>query len=43
MICSETEDHKNAVEAFVKKEKVDFRGNSLLFFCFFLIASLCSA
>ena len=26
MICSETQDHKNAVEAFVKKEKVVFRG-----------------
>ena len=26
MICSETEDHKNAVKAFVKKEKVRFQG-----------------
>ena len=26
MICSETQDHKNAIEAFVKKEKVVFRG-----------------
>ncbi len=26
MICSETEDHKNAVKAFVKKEKVIFQG-----------------
>ena len=26
MICSETEDHKNAAKAFVKKEKVVFKG-----------------
>ena len=26
MICSETEDHKNAVLAFVNKEKVAFKG-----------------
>ena len=26
MICSETEDHKNAVKAFVDKEKVIFHG-----------------
>ncbi|MEC8099998.1 MAG: enoyl-CoA hydratase-related protein [Pseudomonadota bacterium] len=26
MICSETEDHKNAVKAFVNKEKVNFKG-----------------
>ena len=26
MICSETEDHKNAVRAFVKKEKFSFQG-----------------
>ena len=26
MICSETEDHKNAVKAFVKKEKPKFIG-----------------
>ena len=26
MICSETEDHKNAVKAFVNKEKVTFKG-----------------
>ena len=26
MICSETEDHKNAAKAFVNKEKVTFKG-----------------
>ena len=26
MICSETEDHKNAAKAFVNKEKVVFKG-----------------
>jgi len=26
MICSETEDHRNAVKAFVNKEKVIFKG-----------------
>ena len=26
MICSETEDHKNAAKAFVNKEKVIFKG-----------------
>ena len=26
MICSETEDHKNAVKAFVNKEKIVFKG-----------------
>ena len=36
MICSETEDHKNAAKAFVKKEKVVFKGKWTNYF-FFLI------